>query len=90
MDWTCIRRPRRLVPRYFVEGQGVRKIHKLQGFLNNWIKQFPGPDKPAQLTVNGVFDLSTETAVRKVQSAANLKEKGVVGSETWQELLKWK
>ena len=66
------------------------EVRKLQGFLNNWIKQFPGPDKPAQLTVNGVFDLSTETAVRKVQSAANLKEKGVVGSETWQELLKWK
>jgi hypothetical protein len=77
-------------PSILRRGARSPEVRKLQGWLNNWINRLPGPDKPAQLTVNGVFDSSTEAAVRKFQSGANLEEKGVVGSETWHELLKWK
>jgi hypothetical protein len=66
------------------------EVRKLQSLLNNWISRFPGLDRPSELTVNGVFDRHTEAAVRAFQNVASLKEKGVVGSETWRELLQWK
>ena len=78
----------KVCPSILRRGSRGLEVRKLQSLLNNWITQFPSPDRPSQLTVNGVFDHQTEAAVRSFQSVASLKEKGVVGAETWHELLK--
>jgi hypothetical protein len=75
-------------PSLLRRGSRGPEVRKLQGLLNKWIEGLPGPDKPSQLTVNGIFDRATEAVVKTFQRVENLKGKGVVGSETWHELLK--
>jgi peptidoglycan hydrolase-like protein with peptidoglycan-binding domain len=76
-------------PSILRRGSRGPEVRKLQSLLNNWITRFPGPGKTSKLTVNGIFDGRTETAVRAFENISNLESKGVVGLETCRALLRW-
>lgn len=61
-------------------GSKCAEVYALQAMLNSFIK--------AGLVVDGVFGNQTEAAVRKYQKARGLGVDGVVGVQTWTQLLK--
>jgi peptidoglycan hydrolase-like protein with peptidoglycan-binding domain len=50
--------------------------------LQRGLRRTPNPG----VTVNGVFDSQTETAVKEFQQSAGLVEDGIVGPLTWEAL----
>lgn len=56
-------------------------VQQIQIRLNRISKNYPAI--PKIYPVNGIFDTSTENAVRAYQRAFNLREDGLIGKETW-------
>lgn len=60
-------------------------VEILQGHLNRISNNYPAI--PKIYPVNGVFDISTENAVREFQRIFNLSPDGVVGPATWYQVI---
>ncbi len=56
-------------------------VQQIQIRLNRISKNYPAI--PKIFPVNGIFDTSTENAVRAYQRAFDIREDGLVGKETW-------
>ena len=56
-------------------------VQQIQIRLNRISKNYPAI--PKIYPVNGIFDTSTEDAVRAYQRAFNLNEDGLIGKDTW-------
>ena len=56
-------------------------VQQIQIRLNRISKNYPAI--PKIYPVNGIFDTSTENAVRAFQKAFDLSEDGLIGKETW-------
>ena len=61
-------------------------VQQIQIRLNRISKNYPAI--PKIYPVNGIFDRSTEDAVRAYQSAFNLEADGLVGKQTWYSIQK--
>ena len=55
-------------------------VKYLQQYLNHYFPSTP-------LVVDGIFGKKTEDAVKKFQKSRGLKADGIVGSQTWNELI---
>lgn len=62
------------------KGAECAEVYSLQAMLNSFVK--------AGLKVDGKFGSKTEAAVRKYQDARGLTVDGIVGEQTWTQLLK--
>lgn len=67
------------------KGDKGAQVETVQTILKQ--KGYKGSDKKA-LTIDGEFGKNTEKAVSEFQKKANISIDGVVGSETWQKLIK--
>lgn len=65
-------------------GDSGSGVELMQIRLNRISRNYPGI--PKIYPVDGFFDISTENAVKKFQQVFNLRQDGIIGAATWNEI----